>query len=416
MIPKLLSFTPDMSSIYRAFCCCRSPRGKKSDTSTTALISSSATDLTSVTSGNPKPIYSKIVPLSTSEGSQFSAVANSVLELPNAHDDLLSGEYVLVEREIPYEYESLVGIIDTESQEGPVSQIVDNAGTTSALADSFRYAVTGIKIALSEARTLNELRALCVLALPGTLKNLYDSGKSLAIALTGREGVNEAGTTAQVCANAGVGIVNSIGGLADFTGTTISFLQNASLIGDFATVADSMFCTMGVTNVVQICWQTYVLGSTCNLSAEIEKGDLEDARVAIANKVDFIAKNIFGMKKSTLSTSLDLIQRSGKEAHKKDAHIALKGRIKTSKWCQALSILIGVIKLIGLAFLLFSPLNVLVAIGFAVGAVAILCTVAIVAYDSYSKKKFREEMKGIMLKVTNENRATAQSTGQQLVA
>ena len=415
MIPKLLSFTPDMSSIYRAFCCCRSPRGKKSDTSTTALISSSGTDLTSVTSGNPKPIYSKIVPLSTSEGSQFSAVANSVLELPNAHDDLLSGEYVLVEREIPYEYESLVGIIDTESQEGPVSQIVDNAGTTSALADSFRYAVTGIKIALSEARTLNELRALCVLALPGTLKNLYDSGKSLAIALTDPQ-VNEQGTTAQVCANAGVGIVNSIGGLADFTGTTISFLQNASLIGDFATIADSMFCTMGVTNVVQICWQTYVLGSTCNLSAEIEKGDLKGSSAAIAKKVDFIAKNIFGMKKSTLIDSLGVIESSSTDAHKTEAHNALKGRIKTSKWCQALSILIGVIKLIGLAFLLFSPLNVLVAIGFAVGAVAILCTVGIVAYDSYNKKKFREEMKGIMLKVKNENRATAQSTGQELVA
>ena len=87
---------------------------------------------------------------------------------------------------------------------------------------------------------------------------------------------------------------------------------------------------------------------------------------------------------------LRIIQHSCHEIiDEAEAQNALKGRIKTSKWCQALSILIGVIKLIGLAFLLFSPLNVLVAIGFAVGAVAILCTVAIVAYDSYNKKKFK---------------------------
>lgn len=268
---------------------------------------------------------------------------------------------------------------DTKNTIG--SSLIKGSSVFVTAADMARYTVNGFHIVSGHLPILNELRGFCFLSLPGIFKEMWGAGKE--ILGKGDDKVSAAVT-----------FVSNMGGLCDVTATTITFLDGfGSVAKEVVAVVNPLFLAMAVTDLAVLSKQGYDFYKAHQFSKGLNDSSTDKLKSIVHNQKKSFIEECFGFKRDLLEKIIDTVD----DDDKKKVKTALCDRVKNDQWAKGLTILIGVVKLVFLMVLLFSPLNV------GLGAVLIGCVLLITAklllnhWVSTDKQKFKANMELMLI-------------------
>lgn len=261
---------------------------------------------------------------------------------------------------------------------------VDNGVTFSSL---IRYLVDGVRVAANQSKALGDIRALKFFNLPKTIKGLKDSVEALG-----------SGRLIDDKAKGAADLIENLATTADLFNTSTALLSSWKLVSLATEVSQ---CVAGLSIFVELAalpkmaLQAYSLHKThqfCQLIAG-EDQNLTKIINVFESSTDKLVKDVFGMKKGTLISSLQLIHEFGSEETRTRAMKAMQIGGQKSRLSQVLTALLGLVKFTFAVALLFSPVGQILAACMIVLALLYALKLALKYLDGIEKKAVQLEIR-----------------------